>query len=315
MMRILRIAALVSIAASTPARADDLFAVRDQNPLLRGFYLPLPSDLRAADPASFAATLLVSNTLNVERRGGEKLLVDGESTVLDLSYAGTLAPGWRYRLSVPIIHDGGGSLDTVIDDWHRLFGLARGNRPNYPKGQIDYFYSGSSASLSGAQTGVGDAAADVGWYAADDARRCLSLWGGIKAPTGSRAGLMSDGAWDGALWAHGAAALGRWSLAAELGLSQPFGDGLFGGRAHRASGFARLALTRALGSRWALRAQLDAGSGRLADTELRFIGRSLQLTVGADARIRGRWRLQLGFSEDAAVNTAPDITFFIGIHD
>jgi hypothetical protein len=31
--------------------------------------------------------------------------------------------------------------------------------------------------------------------------------------------------------------------------------------------------------------------------------------------LKGRWRIDMGFAEDAAVNTAPDITFFLGIHD
>ena len=48
---------------------------------------------------------------------------------------------------------------------------------------------------------------------------------------------------------------------------------------------------------------------------MRFLGPSLQLTLGAVRRLRGRWRMQMGFTEDAAVNTAPDITFFLGIHD
>ena len=295
------------------AGADDFFAVRDQNPLLRGFYLPLPSDSRANAGGELGATLLVSNTLNVEKTAHESLLVDGESAVLDLSYEHAIAPDWRYRLSLPLIHDGGGVLDTVIDDWHRLFGFSRGYRPYYPKNKIDYFYSGAAAGTDRSQNGIGDAAADVGWYALDDAQRTLSFWGGIKAPTGARAELMSDGAWDGAGWVNAGLGLGQWRLAAEIGVLQPFGDEIFGGRAHRTAAFTRLAASRALGSRWTLRAQIDAESSRVADTDLRLLGRSLQFTVGADARVRGRWRLQMGFSEDAAVNTAPDITFFLGI--
>ena len=315
MVRSVLCAAILWLAVPGPARADDFFAVRDQNPLLRGSYLPLPTDSRAAAPGTFSAMLLVSNTLNVESRGDEKLLVDGESTVLDLSYEDGFASRWRYRVSLPVIHDGGGALDTVIDDWHRLFGFSRGYRPYYPKSQIDYFYSGAEHGVARAQTGLGDLAVDAGWYAIDDARHTLSVWGGLKAPTGNRSDLMSDGAWDGAAWANAAMGVARWRLAAELGLLQPFGDEIFAGRAHRTAAFARLAAGREFGARWTLRAQIDAESNRVADTDLRFIGRSLQLTVGADARLRGRWRVQMGFSEDAAVNTAPDITFFLGIHD
>jgi hypothetical protein len=79
--------------------------------------------------------------------------------------------------------------------------------------------------------------------------------------------------------------------------------------------FARFAVTRDLGPVWSLRAQLDGQSGRVAGSDLRFLGPSLQLTLGAVRRLGNRWRIQMGFAEDAAVNTAPDITFFLGIRD
>jgi Protein of unknown function (DUF3187) len=310
------VAAVLLGLCAVPLRADEFFATRDQNPLLRGFYLPLPSDARLDAGAVFSATLLVSNTLNVENRGSESLHVDGESTVLDLSYDGNLSGRWRYRLGVPLIHDGGGVLDSAIDTWHQLFGFSRGFRPYYPKNQIEYSYSGrASIDMDHSQTGLGDVSADLGWYAADDVRRTVSLWGGIKAPTGSVANLTSDGAWDGALWSHAAMRWAAWQLAGELGAVLPFGDELFEGAAHRPSVFARMAATRVMGSLWSLRAQLDGQSGRVGGSDLRFLGPSLQLTLGADRRIGNRWHLQMGFAEDVAVNTAPDITFFLGIRD
>ncbi|MEP6548801.1 MAG: DUF3187 family protein [Gammaproteobacteria bacterium] len=304
------------VVVSGQARADEFFATRDQNPLLRGFYLPLPSAARRDAEAVVSATLLVSNTLNVETHAHETLLVDGESTAIDLTYENSLAADWRYRLSVPIIHDSGGILDSVIDVWHQGLGLSRGNRPFYPKRQLDYSYSGAaSIDLHHSQTSVGDFAADVGWYAVDDARRTLSVWGGLKAPTGNVADLTSDGAWDGALWVHGAMRWPKWQLAAELGVAQPFGDEIFAGAAHRDSVFGRFAATRAVGRLWSLRAQLDGQTGRVTGSELRFLGPSLQLTLGAARALKGRWRIEMGFAEDVAVNTAPDITFFLGIHD
>jgi hypothetical protein len=309
-------AAACWLTAPPPLRAEEFFAVRDQNPLLRGFYLPLPSDTRLGSGATVSATLLISNTLNVEHTPRESLFVDGESDVLDLTYENALARSWRYRFSVPIVRDSGGFLDSAVDAWHEVFGFRRGSRPFYPKNRFDYAYSGNGRfDLDHPQTHLGDMAADVGWYAADDARRTVSFWGGLKAPTGSAAALTSDGAWDGALWAHGALRWPKWQFAAELGVAQPFGDEIFAGTAHRTSGFARLAATRASGPAWSLRAQLDGQTGHVAGSDMRFLGPSLQLTLGAVRRLRGRWRLQMGFTEDAAVNTAPDITFFLGIHD
>jgi hypothetical protein len=295
-------------------RADEFFLVRDENPLIRGFYLPLPSDSRLTDGPGMSATLAISNTLNVESRPQESLLVDGESDVLTLTYEDSVGQSWRYRFTAPLIHDSGGFLDSAISSWHRLFGFPQGFRPFYPKNEIVYAYSGhGNVDITQSQSGIGDISGEMGWYPIDDAHRTVSFWGGLEAPTGSASKLMGDGAWDGAVWAHGALRWPKWQLAAELGVAQPFGDEIFAGAAHKTSVFARFAATRALGSLWSLRAQLDGQSGRVEDSNIRFLGPSLELTVGAVRRLGKNWRLEFGFAEDAAVNTAPDITFFLGI--
>jgi hypothetical protein len=307
-------AAAVCFAAAAPAPADEFFSIRDENPLVRGYYLPLPSDSRAAAGAGFSATLALSNTTNVDQYGNEHDLIDGESAAFRFTYENALSASWHYRLTVPVIRDSGGFLDTLIEDWHRWFGFEQGYRPYYPKNQLDYSYSGlSHLVLNHDATSLGDIAGDVGWFAHDDERHTLSLWAGVKAPTGSIADLTSDGAWDGALWAHYALRLSRWQVGAELGLAQPFGDELFAGHAHQTSAFGRAALTRDLGDKWSLRVQLDGQTRRVADSRLRLTGPSLQLSAGASRRVWRRWRIEMGFAEDAAVNTAPDITFFLGI--
>jgi Protein of unknown function (DUF3187) len=302
--------------ASLPglSRADEFFAVRNENPLVRGFYLPLPSDSRLTDGAGVSATLSIVNTLNAEDRAHESLLVDGESDVLGLSFDHSLDQAWRYRFTVPIIHDSGGFLDSAIARWHRWFGLNPGNRPFYPRNEIIYAYSGiSRVNITHPQTGIGDVSGDLGWYPIDDPHRTLSFWGGLEAPTGSASKLTGDGAWDGAAWAHGAVRWLRWQLAAELGVAQPFGDEIFAGGAHKTSVFGRFAGTGALSSVWSLRAQLEGQTRRVENSELRLLGPSLQLTVGAVHRLSGRWCIEFGLAEDAAVNTAPDITFFLGL--
>jgi hypothetical protein len=310
-------ALLLAIAAqllgSGKLRADEFFLVRDENPLIRGFYLPLPSDSRLTDGQSLSATLAISNTLNVESRPHESLLVDGESDVLELTYENSFGQSWRYRFTAPLIHDSGGFLDSAIASWHRLFGFPQGSRAFFPKNQIIYSYAGrGNLDITQSQSGIGDISGELGWYPVDDAHRTVSLWSGLEAPTGSASKLLGDGAWDGAVWAHGALRWPKWQLAGELGLAQPFGDEIFGGAAHKTSVFARVAATRAVGSLWSLRAQLDGQSGRVEDSDIRFLGPSLILTVGAVRRLGDRWRLEFGFAEDAAVNTAPDISFFLG---
>ncbi len=308
------IAAALLFVAPSCAHADEFFLVRDENPLIRSFYVPLPSDGRLADGANLSATLSIMNTLNVENRPNESALVDGESDALRLTYEDALYQAWRFRFTVPIIHDSGGLLDSAIDHWHRWLGFNPGNRPFYPQNELVYSYSGkASVNVTQPQTGVGDISGELGWYPIDDADRTLSVWAGLEAPTGSVAKLTGDGAWDGAAWAHGALRWPQWQLAAEFGVAQPFGDETFAGAAHRTSLFARFAATRALASAWSVRAQLDGQTGRVEDSNIRLLGPSLQLTVGAVRRLSNHWRFEFGFAEDAAVNTAPDITFFFGI--
>jgi len=309
------------VCALLPAavEAQEFFQNKDENPLLRGIYLPMPSDLRRDAAAGLAATLSAENTINVEDRGSEHLFVDGEALSLRLAYDARLGSDWRYRLSLPVTHDSGGALDSVIERWHAWFGLQRGARPYHPRNQLSYAYSGNpsfpdnSLLLNRPQTSIGDLAAELGWFAHDDASHTLSLWGGIEAPTGQAANLTGNGAWDASIWAHAAKRYSRWHFAAELGAVQAFGDQLFGGAARRPSVFARGAATWIAGPTWSWRLQLEAQSARVKDTQLRFLGPAIVLSAGADVRLSGRWRLQCGFTEDAAVNTAPDVTFFIGV--
>jgi hypothetical protein len=276
----------------------------------------LASDTRADAGAVLAVTLSIMNTLESEKRASRQLLVDGESDTLRLSYEDSPATDWRYRLTVPVIRDSGGFLDSSIESWHRLFGFDPGSRPFYPKNQLIYFYSGKTRiDMEESRTSIGDISAEAGWYAADSATCTVSLWGGLKAPTGSTSRLTGNGAWDAALWASAARRWPAWRLALELGVVQPTGDEIFAGSAHLTSAFMRVAATRDLGAVWSLRVQLDGQTRRVAGTELRFLGPSAQFTVGVARQLARRWRLQMGFAEDAAVNTAPDITFFLGIHD
>jgi hypothetical protein len=306
----------LAVAFASQLRAEEFFPTRDENPLLRGFYRPLASDTRADAGAVLAATFSIMNTLESERRSTQQLLVDGESDTLRLSYEDSITHDWRYRVTVPVIRDSGGFLDSSIESWHRFFGFNPGSRPYYPKNQLVYFYSGKTrVDMQESRTSIGDVSAETGWYAADSPERTISLWGGLEAPTGSKLRLTSDGAWDAALWAHAARRWPAWRLAVELGLAQPMGDEVFAGSAHVTSAFMRVAATRDLGPAWSLRAQLDGQTRRVAGTELRFLGPSAQLTLGIVRQLAHRWRLQMGFAEDAAVNTVPDITFFLGIHD
>ena len=48
--------------------------------------------------------------------------------------------------------------------------------------------------------------------------------------------------------------------------------------------------------------------------QLDFLERVDRLTVGGVLRFRSGWRLELGVTEDLAVETTPDVVFVLGVH-
>ncbi len=136
--------------AACPAVQAEPFLVRDQNPLIRGVYLPVG---RPATPAEQSArqdlTLTVSNTTNIDTNGDEELLVDGETTELRWSGDWPLGRGWQLQVSVPLVHYEGGHLDSTIDDWHRFLGLPRGDRPARPENELEFYYRRSVDAAHG----------------------------------------------------------------------------------------------------------------------------------------------------------------------
>ncbi len=309
----MRATAWLGLSFSPAMPAADFFSIKDENPLLRGLYVPLPADPVSA-PASINITGSIANTLNIERTSREELFVDGEAATLRLNAAAPLGTRGRARLVVPVIHDSGGVLDSTIDHWHRWFGLPQGSRPDHANNQLNYLYSGfGAARLDRSHTGVGDIAAELGFALRENAHSHWSVWSGVEAPTGRRSRLEGNDAWDSALWVAGGREWAHWNVASEIGWTHAYGDGIYAGRAQGNSGFARAAAGWNASRSWTVRAQLEGHTARLHGTDIRFLGPSLLLGAGVEWRGSAGWQVQTGFVEDIVRNTGPDFTFFLGM--
>ena len=305
------------LALASGASGAEALAVRDRNPLIRGQYLPLP----VAEPPSdgrpiHQLQLTLSNTANVETRGGESLHVDGES--LELRWLAAWQPTERIelRFTVPVFHDSGGVLDSAIDGWHDAFGLSEGARPNIADGAFTYSYTSAAGTVleTGSHTALGDSAIEAGYLLNQTPGTALRAWLGAEVPTGERSRLTGNGGWDVGAWLEGGGSPShRLQIDGRLGVVLP-GSGAplpleprtwvaFGG----------------LGATWGalrsldLRLQVDAHDGFFDDTELRFLGPAVVLTVGAEYRSRAGWRFQFAISEDLRVDASPDVALHFGL--
>jgi hypothetical protein len=304
----------LSLAASAAFAADDPLPVRDQNPLVRGVYLPLPSQV-AGDVAGwqFATGLQWSNTVNVDANARETLVVDGEAAELDLAVA-RAAGAWRFRAGLPVTWRGGGVLDGFIDGWHGFFGLPKGDRPLFAKNRFDIRYAraGRPAVVVRDGTSLGDLQLEAGRVVARGARGELVAWVGAELPTGSESRSTGNGGVDVAGWLSGRAALAETvELSGQAGLVAIGGDRPLPAPSTAAFGTVALGW-RALPTFTAI-VQLDAHSRLARDADAKFLQAPTILTLGGRLRLKSGGVFEAGVSEDVAVDRSPDVSFHFGL--
>src|SRR5262249_25258386 len=152
---------------------------------------------------------------------GEELLVDGEATELRWNGRWQLAKRWQLQVSIPVVHYSGGRLDSTIDDWHRLLGLPRGDRPLRPEDQLEYAYkdaSGDSLNVTDSHTGLADSSIEAAFTAVSTAAVTVDVWLGLELPTGETDVLTGNGAVDVAGWINA-----QWRLAPSWAFDATFG--------------------------------------------------------------------------------------------
>ena len=191
-----------------------------------------------------------------------------------------------------------------------MFGLPQGKRDDFPRDQIrlDYARDGEIViDQRDSSGGLGDIALAVG-YQADTA---WMYFLGIELATGSEEELSGNGAIDLALWTTrhfrideniGGIAL--------LGVSFPGDSDYLGGLvAERIwtvqAGFVYRFNPSVIGT-----LQLDLHSPAIEGSKLTAFGESMQLQLGLGfPKLYAEQRLDLFFSEDIRVGSAPDISF------
>lgn len=304
----------VALLLIGPAHADPL-AVRDQNPLTRAAYLPLPA-ATPAEPGSWAfdAALQWSNTVNLGATPRERLLVDEETAELDLAIARDEGD-WRLRATLPIVHRGPGALDGFIDGWHRFFGLPQGDRPSRPRNAyaIVYQRAGAAAVTVEDGTALGDLALEAGRVLVASPRATLTGWFGLEAPTGSRAHFTGNGALDAAAWLALEAPLSRrWIVSARAGYSRVGGDSAV--PLNRGITFGTATIAWHATGRLEAVLQFDAHSAIVRGSDLPFLRDVVGLTIGGRYRLGSGSLLEAGVVEDIEVNHSPDVTFLVAWH-
>jgi len=305
-----------------PARAQVLHD-HDNSPFTGIFGLPDAGeggDLLTAGASRWDALLQVASHSVADERGGEGLLVDGETSRLELVYARGLSERWEIGVEVPIVTHQSGSLDSLIDGWHDVFGLPDGSRDDRPRDALQFLYlsnNGILANFTRSTAGLGDVRLRAGFALGTTGNYRSALRFGLKLPTGDADDLLGSGGTD-----------------LNVGLA---GDWQALGQSERLSAFYRLHVSW-LGEPEYLAARhrdvvVQAGGGlryqvsdriglsaqaswrsALYEAEVQMLGEAAgSLTFGGDLALSDRWSLLIGVGEDILVETTPDVTFQLAV--
>jgi hypothetical protein len=253
----------------------------------------------------------VTNTSQVENKGDENLTIDVENYryQLGLRYR---QDNWLAQADIPFMANSGGELDGTIENWHDLFGLPQGDRDKLPSDDLNVAYARDGEveySQDKSSSGLADISLALGYQLTEETRYFV----GIELPTGSASDYSGNEAIDFATWvAHEKLIDAEWSVYGMLGVSFPGDDGNLQGLVVDEIWVAQLGTQYYFSDGVAGTAQLDWHSETIDDSELTAFGDSLQIQLGLGfLKLIDNHRLDLFFSEDIKVESAPDISFGI----
>jgi hypothetical protein len=295
----------------------DPFLTRDQNPFTLVYGQPLPTPARLPPPAKlkYAVSLDIANTLNVETNSGESLYVDFEAYNLTIGGIYAFNQRWALKLDIPFIYRSGGAFDHAIDEWHKLFGLPRADRPNVADNQFSIVYASPASAgidLSSSTSSIADSQLGFGYSLYQDTKSAVSAWGAVDLPLGDSSKLTGNDELDYSLWLAGSNMLGELAvLDGNIGAVLPGDSVLAGLETEDLVAFGHVGAHLAVHRAVALKLQLAGHSGYYKNTSLEFLGSSVVIIFGGSINIGRCSAIDIGFSEDIYVGTSPDASLLI----
>ncbi len=306
---------LAGLAACLLTQADAAslgLNTRDQNPMLQAYYLP-GIDMQQHDGWHISHSLYITNTFQQESWGNETLLIDVENYRYDLSLA-YQTKNWRVSTILPFIAHDGGSLDGLIENWHDFFGLPQGGRTSNPDDQINLSYTRNGNTVfqqDRSDSDIGDIALAFNYRLSHDEQGIAEIGLGLELPSGSTDSHSGNETTDIAFWFsktrkfseqatfYGLLGVSRLGKGGPLKtyMKEHIWLGQLGGEYNFYPDISGIL-------------QLDMHGATLKNTGLKAFGNSVQMQLALQFR---NWfdnfHIDLFFSEDISVNTAPDITF------
>lgn len=310
-----------SFAENPPLPLNAPFATLDQSPLIRIYGIPRPTaaQLPPDGTTTLSSSLDIASLYVVKDESGEELTFDGE--VWRLTVGGLRSFGdYALGMEVPLIDHFGGIFDATISKFHRVLNLPEGNRNTAENNQISYQYRpehGQNVTLlDDNRFGLGDIALMAGYQLpvpTSVPTLTSSLWLQLELPTGSADSLTGSESFDASTWCAVSLPIGkRLTLFGTAGGLMKSQGELLTEQEERTAGFSTLGVAWLYSESLALKLQGDFHTRLFKSSQLSSIGKnSAQSSAGFSWNISKKSRLDVSFTEDIYVESAPDIALHL----
>jgi hypothetical protein len=303
---------------ASPGKSDfHPFETRDQNlfNLIHGQALPTAARLLGKNQDLWSNSLIITNTVNIESSSNEAISLDYEAYRFNFSYQYGLNDRWNLKLDIPLMYQGGGVFDSAIDRWHEFFGLPRGSRPYVEDNQYQVQYSSAAQTLvdlDEADTSLGDIQIAIARSLITEDSTQLSLWAGLKLPTGDKNRLSGNGATDVSAWlALNQQLSPNWLINVNAGAVVP------GENSYQQMELSDYALYGNVTLGWIvtdnvqLKLQLQGHTSYYENSQLEILGDTYFLTFGTTIAISQCQQLDFALNEDIKVDASPDASLLM----
>ena len=293
-------------------------ASRNLSPIYANLGIPPLADARLPEAGAWQVGWTLHWASHSVQTPGERrsLEFDGETRRHDFHFLLGLANGVSLSANLPFIRHSAGSLDSLIDGWHGFWGMPEGDRPRQPQDRLRFGFSGENGFLlDRPAAGPGDAELGLAARLIDREHWVLGAFARIKLDTGNArdfTGSGDTGYSAGVRYRNDRCATGALSCHLQAGIAR-IGDIEFDPAADDSALFASLSLVWEFIPSLALLAQLDVHEPIYATAPLAEDGIPVWGTLGLRWTPGRTWIVEAQFNEDLNVDTAPDITFILGI--
>ena len=242
----------------------------------------------------------------------ELLLLDGETSVLNVRYRWQATPCWQLNVDSEWIAHSGGWFDNSVESWHQFFNLPNANRDQSDTNRLLYTYVGPDQqvrTLDQSSSSIGDLQLQIQRLLGCKPSSTI-IRAGVKVPLGDADSFSGGGDVDvfadiQSPWFKPTAG-SRWHWATSAGLFKPNQAQAYPVQRELVA-FGVAGLNYTVNHRVQLIAQLDWYT-QLYESRIRELGQgSMQLSMGLRYFNNKGSTVEASFTEDVVIDTAPDI--------